>query len=66
MAEVILRIKDTPTGGVAVHATYEPPLRVPCTNAQLAALEIVRRTTRDWGVAPSPSAIKPSSHHGDI
>jgi len=62
MAEVILRIKDTPTGGVAVHATYEPALRVPCTNAQLAALEIIRRTTRDWGMGPTPNATKPSSH----
>lgn len=62
MAEVILRIKDTPTGGVSVHAAYEPPLRVPCTKAQLAALEIVRRTTRDWGMGPTPTAAKPSSH----
>lgn len=62
MAEVTIRLKDTPSGGVAIHAVYEPGLRVPCTNAQLAALEIIRRTTRDWGMGPSPVTDKPSSH----
>ncbi|TXH90327.1 MAG: hypothetical protein E6Q78_05130 [Rhodoferax sp.] len=66
MAEVTITLKDTPSGGVSVHAKYEPGLRVPCTNAQLAALEIIRRTTRDWGMPPAPAADKPSSHHGDI
>jgi hypothetical protein len=62
MAEITIRLKDTPSGGVSVHAVYEPTLRVPCTNAQLAALEIIRRTTRDWGMGPSASTPRPSSH----
>ena len=50
MAEVTITLKDTPTGGVYAHSTYTPAVGHPLTPAQAAALEMMNRTTREWGV----------------
>ncbi len=55
MAEIVIRLRDTPAGGVAVHTEFVPPYQHPLSPAQLAALEIQLRTARQWGIAPKPT-----------
>lgn len=50
MAKVVITLRDTPAGGVAVHTVSEPPYAVPATPAQMAAMEIARRTAREYGM----------------
>ncbi len=50
MAEVIITLTDTPTGGVSIHSSFRPAVGAPCSNAQGAALDIIARTKRDWGL----------------
>lgn len=50
MAEVTITLTDTPTGGVAIHTNFRPAIGAPCSNAQSAALDIISRTKRDWGL----------------
>jgi hypothetical protein len=60
MSEVIITLTDTPSGGVAIHTNFKPAIGAPCSNAQSAALDILSRTKRDWGLighkAPAESA----------
>lgn len=49
MAEVIITLTDTPTGGVAIQSNFQPAIGAPCSNAQAAALDIIARTKLDWG-----------------
>ncbi len=49
MAEVIITLTDTPSGGVAIHSNFRPAIGAPCSNAQAAALDIIARTKLDWG-----------------
>ncbi len=50
MSEVIITLTDTPSGGVAIHTNFKPAIGAPCSNAQSAALDIISRTKRDWGL----------------
>lgn len=50
MAKVTITLRDTPAGGVAVHTVSEPPYSLPATPAQMAAMEMARRTAREWGL----------------
>jgi len=52
MAEITITLRDTPTGGVAIHTTFKPAIGQPCTPAQGHALEIINRTHKQWGLAP--------------
>lgn len=56
MPKITIVLEDTPQGGVSVHSTYQPSVGQPCSRAQAAALEIVNRTTREWGLPPKPVA----------
>lgn len=58
MAKVVITLRDTPTGGVSVHTVSEPPYAVPATPAQMAAMEIARRTAREWGLPQGKPASK--------
>lgn len=53
MASVTLTLTDTPAGGVAIHSSFEPAVGAACSPAQSEALEIIRRTRKDWGIAPA-------------
>lgn len=53
MADVTITLIDTPTGGVAIHTDFKPAIGAPCTPAQSAALDMMRRTQREWGMQPS-------------
>jgi hypothetical protein len=50
MAEIIITLRDTPAGGVAVHTNFKPAIGQPCTPAQGHALEIINRTHKQWGL----------------
>ena len=52
MATVQITLTDTPEGGLSVHTTFKPAVGKACTAAQSAALEIVTRTSKQWGVQP--------------
>ena len=50
MSTVILTLTDTPNGSVSIHSTFKPAVGNPCSPAQGAALEIISRTHKQWGV----------------
>lgn len=50
MPTVILTLTDTPNGSVSIHSTWKPAVGNPCSPAQGAALEIIARTHKQWGV----------------
>lgn len=56
MPSIVITLTDTSTGGVAVHSDFVPAVGRPCSPAQSAALEIVNRTTKEWGIA-KPAAV---------
>lgn len=58
MSEVIITLTDTPSGGVAIHTNFQPAIGAPCSNAQSAALDIISRTKRDWGMCPKGVEVK--------
>lgn len=53
MASVTLILEDTPGGTVAVHSNFKPAVGSKCSLAQSAALEIMNRTAREYGLPPS-------------
>ena len=55
MAEIIITLRDTPAGGVAVHTDFKPAIGQPCTPAQGHALEIINRTHKQWGLVKEPT-----------
>lgn len=60
MPRVTFTLEDTPTGGVAVHTDFKPAIGQPCSQAQSAALEIISRTRKDYGLTPKATAPVPS------
>ena len=50
MPTVTITLIDTPTGGVAIQTDFKPAVGNPCSAAQAAALDIIARTKRDWGM----------------
>jgi hypothetical protein len=66
MADVTITLTDTPSGGVSIHTDFKPAIGAPCTPAQSAALDMMRRTQREWGMQPSlqpARACTPSPAH---
>lgn len=53
MPTVTLTLSDTPSGGVSIHTSFVPAVGAPCSPAQAAALEIMARTRKNWGL-PAP------------
>ena len=50
MPTVTLTLIDTPTGGVAIQTEFKPAAGNPCSPAQAAALDIIARTRKDYGL----------------
>lgn len=50
MSSVTITLTDTPTGGVAVYTEFKPAIGAPCSPAQAAAMDIISRTKREWGM----------------
>lgn len=55
MPTVTITLSDTPTGGVAVHSNYVPALGARASLAQSAAMDIINRTCREYGLT-NPTA----------
>ena len=52
MAQVTIIIADTPEGGVSVQSDFRPTIGAPCSTAQAAALDIIARTRKNYGLDP--------------
>jgi len=67
MPSITIILTDTPTGEVAVRTDFHPAVGSPCSPAQAAALEVIRRTRKDYGLSALPGVIdrqiKPSELH---
>jgi hypothetical protein len=50
MPTVTITITDTPSGAVSVHTDFAPAVGKPCSPAQAAALDILRRTRREYSL----------------
>jgi hypothetical protein len=50
MAQVTITLTDTPEGGVSVQSDYKPTVGAPCSTAQAAALDIIARTRKSYGL----------------
>ena len=50
MPSVTITLADTPSGGVSVYTDFCPAVGRPISLAQSAALDILRRTAREYGL----------------
>lgn len=53
MPSVTIILSDTPNGQVAVQHNFAPAVGSPCSPAQAAALDVINRTRKHYGL-PSP------------
>lgn len=53
MPSVTITLTDTPNGGVCVHSNFVPAVGKHTSTAQAAALDIINRTCREYGL-PNP------------
>lgn len=65
MPTVTITLSDTPTGGVAVHSNYVPALGAPASMAQSAAMDIINRTCREYGLS-NPTAKISAALRDDV
>lgn len=73
MPSINITLTDTPTGGVAVHTDFKPAVGSPCSPAQSAALDIISRTRKEFGLpnvthctgdaSPLPTAASQQRHY---
>jgi hypothetical protein len=54
MPTVTILISDLPEGRLQIVSDYTPAIGSPCSPAQQAALEIVSRTKKQWGICSAP------------
>lgn len=59
MAEIVITLKDNDQGGVSVHSDFKPAIGARCSLAQAAALDIVRRTSKEYGLQPPVAPTSP-------
>ena len=60
MPSVTFTLTDTPTGGVAIQTDFKPAVGKPCSAAQAAALDIIARTRKDYGLESASNPFKPA------
>lgn len=66
MPQVTITLTDTPDGGVSTHSNFVPAVGKACSPAQSAALEIINRTNRQWGVTPATVALSKTPLVGEV
>lgn len=54
MPSVTITLTDTPMGSVSVRSDFTPAIGAPCSLAQSAALEIINRTCKAYGLSALP------------
>jgi hypothetical protein len=59
MTSVTFTLTDTPTGGVAIKTDFHPAVGNPCSAAQAAALDIISRTRREYGLELATGGLVP-------
>ena len=59
MPSVTLILSDTPTGEVAIKTDYVPAIGNPCSPAQSAALDVISRTRKNYGLPTPSKSIRP-------
>ena len=60
MPSVTITLIDTPTGGVAIQTDFKPAVGNPCSAAQAAALDIIARTRKNYGLEPQAASAHPT------
>ena len=50
MPTITITLSDTPTGGIAIKTDFTPAIGARCSAAQAAALDIIRRTSHEYGL----------------
>jgi hypothetical protein len=60
MPSVTITLTDTPTGGVSIHTDFKPAVGQPCSHAQSAALDIIARTRKDYGLDTPAQPARPT------
>lgn len=65
MPKITITLTDTDTGGVSCHGDFTPAVGQRLSPAQCAALEIIIRTNKQWGMParPIPSTLKCCAGH---
>jgi len=61
MPSVTVTIADTPAGGVSIYTDFAPAVGKPLSLAQQAALEVINRTAREYGL-PKQVSYVPDIH----
>lgn len=56
MAQVTITLTDTPDGGVSTKTDFTPAIGAPCTPAQSAALDVIARTRKHYGLDAKPTS----------
>ena len=56
MPSVTITLSDTPDGGVSIYTDFKPAVGNPCSAAQSAALDIISRTRKVYGLS-APDAV---------
>jgi hypothetical protein len=69
MPSVTITLTDTPAGGVSIKSDFTPAVGARCSAAQAAALDIITRTSREYGLKP-PTPVQQAApgntaHVGD-
>lgn len=59
MPSITLILADVPGGSVSIHSSFRPAVGHPCSPAQAAALEMINRTHKQWGVHPATAPAGP-------
>jgi hypothetical protein len=59
MPTVTITLSDTPTGGVAIKTDFAPAIGARCSAAQAAALDIIRRTSHEYGLPSIQPTTQP-------
>lgn len=62
MAQVTITLTDTPEGGVAVQTDFKPTIGAPCSAAQAAALDVIARTRKHYGLDSKPADTAKAAH----
>lgn len=58
MPTITITLTDTPKGAVAIHTDFNPRVGHPISPAQAHALDIIARTHKQWGIAPSQGGVE--------
>jgi hypothetical protein len=61
MPSVTITLIDTATGAVAIKTDFQPAIGQPCSPAQAAALDMISRTRKAYGLEKPPANPPPAS-----